>query len=264
MSQEGELRHRFLLIGRALYLGTLWGVALGEGTLAVWSGVGLLSEVDLESKADVGALIAGALIWAVLFFPISGVIGGVVGGGIALTAGLALALSGRRVIRQMYRARLVAGSVAAAVPLAFFLDRPRSTLWYVLAAGVAAVAALTAVLLTPRIVNGPPPPRNAPVPSWTPPQPPMPPLESELSAAGTQEPRWLIVGRAMSWGVLGGAALGALCWTVVRWGSDEFTPMTLLWLALGGAVLGAGLGFTAGLAGTLNASEEEQSGARLG
>jgi hypothetical protein len=137
----------------------------GEATLALLLVKGVLASLDLGSSPDIAELVQAGLLWVVLFIPLSGVIGGVVGGSIALTAGLALALSGRRVIGQMHRARLVTGSAAAAVPLAvaYSLNLPRASVdYYVIAAGLAAVAAVTAVLLTPRIVNGPPPPRDPP------------------------------------------------------------------------------------------------------
>jgi hypothetical protein len=102
-------------------------VVFGEATLTLLLVKGVLASLDLGRSPDVAGLVQAGLLSVMLFIPLSGVIGGAVGGGIGLAAGPALALSGRRVIRQMYRARLVTGSAAAAAPLAYCLNRPRST-----------------------------------------------------------------------------------------------------------------------------------------
>lgn len=264
MDDIGTLRHRFLMIGRGLYLGVLSGVVLGEVTLAGWIGFGVLDQPDLGTALDVGTFVLGGLIWAVMFFPLAGAIGGLVAGSIALTAGLALALSGRGDLRRMHRARLVTGSAAAAAPLAYCLDRARPTEGYVIAAGVAAVAVVTAVLLTPRIVNGPPPAVNAPVPipPRIPPGAPMLSLDSGLSEAATKWNPVLLIVRGLGWGAVGGGALGVLVAlpTVALFGLASTTAsrdvgQLVTFLAIAGlvamewgAAVGAALGLAAGLA----------------
>ncbi|MDQ1744720.1 MAG: hypothetical protein QOE23_3059 [Pseudonocardiales bacterium] len=154
--------YRLLLVGRALFLGILWGVVFGE---AIWSliiAVGLLKEG------------ADGLLPAIVLSPVAGLVGGVVGGAISLTSGLALALSGREALRRTWHARLVSGSAAAAVPLAVGWElRPVD---FRILIGMIAAAAVTAVLRTPRILTGPPPPRR-----WQPGMPagPAPVTRSE-------------------------------------------------------------------------------------
>jgi hypothetical protein len=133
-------RYRVLLVWRGLLLGLVWGAVSGAVALTV---------LCLWSAGY------GGLVWLIGIL-IACLVGAVVGGGIGVVASLALAFSGSRVIRRMYRARLVTGAVAAAVPLvaALQLHRPRPLIDYLVAAGLAAVAALAAVLLTPRLVNG--------------------------------------------------------------------------------------------------------------
>jgi hypothetical protein len=150
MDGTGTWRHRLLLIGRALFAGILWGAVFGALTWIVLGVVAALGEYGDS----------GDLLVALGLAPVAGLVGGGVGGTLGLTAGLALALSGPRVLQQLGRARVVTGSVVAAIPLAVALNlhRPRSSSDYAIAVGLAAVAAVTAVLLTPRILNGPPPP----------------------------------------------------------------------------------------------------------
>lgn len=138
-------RYRLLLVGRALFLGVLWGVVLGEVTF------GLLIAKDGLQHGTNGADLLSALALS----PIAGVVGGVVGGVLGLTSGLALALSGRDVLRRIWYARLVAGSAAAAAPLAVRWELQSAD--HRIVAGTAAAAAVSAVLLTPRILTGPPP-----------------------------------------------------------------------------------------------------------
>jgi hypothetical protein len=145
------------MIGRAVLLGVIWGGVLGVVTYAV------------VCMAGADGIVAG-LVWAVMVAPASAPVGGFIGGGLGLVAGLALAVSGRWVIRRRWLARLVTAGIAVALPLAFmiYLDRV-SWMWDFFGpvfgpVGLIAVAAVTAVLLTPRIVNGAPPPRNGPVP----------------------------------------------------------------------------------------------------
>lgn len=150
MDETGTWQHRVLLIGRAHFLGLLCGAGFGE---VVWGVLGIVTLVS--GREDAGAFLA-----LVVVAPVAGIVGGIVGGTIGLTAGLALALSGRRVLLHLVRSQLVTGSGAAAVPLAVALNLPRPVQWgsYAIAAGVAAAGAVTAMLLTRRILHGPPPP----------------------------------------------------------------------------------------------------------
>jgi hypothetical protein len=247
-----------------------WG-ALGGGMLVVIPSVvltGLVSSAGLVTSAPVGDITA-LVVYLFLVGLVAGVVGAVVGAALGSAGGLALALTGRRAVQRMWRARLITASVAAAIPLAkahFFSQAWGWDLGYAGAAVLAVLGACAAVLLTPLIVHGWRPesgrrPERLPGDAR---EPAGNDRGSDPSGTGTQEPGWLIVGRAMSWGVIGGAALGALCWTVLRWENNEFTPLAMVWLALGGAVLGVVLGFTGGLAVALSASEGERSGARLG
>lgn len=156
-------RYRVLLIGRGLYLGAFWGAVFGSVTWILWC----------LAWAAQGGL--AALVFLCFACPVGGVVGAAVG----LAASLALALSGPPVIGQLFRARLVTGGVAAAVPLAVALQLHRPLpVEYVEAAGVAAVAVVAAVLLTPRILNGPPPRKGGPsVPPRPVPRAPAPPPE---------------------------------------------------------------------------------------
>ncbi len=135
--------YRLLLVGRALFLGILWGVVFGEASWSLIMAVGLLKEG------------ADGLLPAIALSPVAGVVGGVVGGVLSLTSGLALALSSRETLRRAWHARLVAGSAAAAVPLAVGWQLHQAD--YRAVAGIAAAAVVTAVLLTPRILTAPPP-----------------------------------------------------------------------------------------------------------
>jgi hypothetical protein len=134
--------YRLVLFGRALYFGTLWGAVFGGVT---WMLVCVASA-------------AGGGIAAMMFVPVACSVGGVVGGAIGSVAGLALAISSRRVLQPMYRAQLITGSVSAAAPVtvALWVGRPGSLVAYLIAVVIGGVAALTAMLLTPRIVDGPP------------------------------------------------------------------------------------------------------------
>jgi hypothetical protein len=132
---------RWLIIGRGLGWGIISGTALGAFSWTVLS----LETGQLRTMMFVG---------------IPAAVGALLGGCLGLAAGTALALSGRRVAERMYQAQLVAGGVVTAIPLALvYLNRPRS-LWayaYLLSpVNLAVVAALTAVLLTPRILLGAP------------------------------------------------------------------------------------------------------------
>lgn len=267
MSEADPKWDPFLLIVRGLG----WG-AVGGGSLAVLlvaPGGALPVLAATASGGDIGELVTYLAIVGL----VAALGGAVVGAAFGLAGGLALALSGRRAVQRMHRARLITGAVAVAIPLvkAHFFSRA----WglhlggYAGAAVLAALGACAAMLLTPLVVHGWPdrrePPERLPVGA----EPARAELAvanggSDLSDTGAPEPRWLIVGRGVSWGVIGGAALGALCWTALRLGSDAFGPLTMLWLALGGAALGAVLGFTAGLAVPLSGSEDRQSSARLG
>jgi hypothetical protein len=148
--QVGEPGYRLVLVGRALCAGVLWGAALGAATWAV-----LIVGSAIAEGATVAALLVG-LLWS----PAAAIIGGLVGATVALASGLALALSGNGVLRRTWRARLVTGSAAAAVPLAvaFNLHSPRSLADCLIAAGIAMAAVVIAVLGTPSILHGPPPP----------------------------------------------------------------------------------------------------------
>jgi hypothetical protein len=161
-------QYRVLLVGRALCLGTLWGLVFGEaagGALCFW---GALSE-----PVDLGTFV----VVLVLFGLLAGIVGAAVGAILGLSAGLALALSEPRVLQRMWRARLVTGSIVAAVPMAFTwnLDRPRPLADYLIAAALATVSAVPAVLLTPRIINGPPPRQGKRVLTPRPPSQALPP-----------------------------------------------------------------------------------------
>lgn len=263
MSEAGTDWNPILLIVRGLGWGALGGGALG--VLVVTANVSLVALARTGSTGAIPQVIA----FVTLAGLVAGIVGAVVGAAFGLAGGLALALSGRRAVQRMHRARLITASVAAAIPLvkAHFFSRA----WglhlggYAGAAVIASLAAFAAVLLTPLVVHGWPNRRDRP--ERLPPdahEPARTTGGSDPSEVGAQEPRWLIVGRGVSWGVIGGAALGALCWTAVRLGSDEFTPLAMIWFAWGGAGLGAILGFTAGLAAPLSGSEGGQSGARLG
>ena len=139
-------RYRLLLISRAQLAGIIGGAVFGA---LIWGVLAAL--VGLSSQGD-----ASELLTMVKWAPRAALVGGGVGGTIGVTAGVALAFSGRRVLRQLLLSRLVAGSVAAAVPLAVALALHRSPC-HVIPAGVAAVAAVNAVLLTPYILYGSPP-----------------------------------------------------------------------------------------------------------
>jgi|GEM_PF-4568160 len=152
-------RYRLLVLGRALFLGILWGVVFGE---AAWSF--LIARGLLDEGAD-------GLLPALVLSPVAGVVGDVVGGVIGLTSGLALAFSARGVLRRNWHARLVSGSAAAAVALA--VGRELGSAEYRTVAGIAVAAVITAVLLTARILTGPPPPEN-----W---QPAMPAGQAPVS-----------------------------------------------------------------------------------
>ncbi len=120
-------------------------------------------------EAGYGALVLGAtvtdgasvaaLLASMLWSPLAGLVGAVVGGVISLVSGLALALSAHGVLGRISRARLVTGGAAAAVPLAVVLNLGRLQPWwqYLIATGIATAAVAAAVLMTPRILNGPPP-----------------------------------------------------------------------------------------------------------
>jgi hypothetical protein len=169
----GGPRYRLLLLGRALCLGILWGAVLGEVT---WG-------VVIAANAIGEGVTVDDLLLTVLWSPLAGFVGGVVGGAVSLVAGLALALSGNGVLERVYRARLVTGSAAAAVPLAagWHLSQWVS---YSTVAGTVTAAAVAAVLVTPRILNGPPPPKNGAAP-----MPPVPRSGTALSKPGLRAPR---------------------------------------------------------------------------
>jgi hypothetical protein len=263
MSEEGTPRHRLLLVVRGLGWGAIGGGALG--LLVVTFFMTILALATTASGEDIRELMT--------YLAIGGLValqwGAGVGAAFGLAGGLALALSGRRAVQRMHRARLITGSAAAALPLVkahYF-----SQAWglhlggYAGAAVLAVLGAFAAVLLTPLVVHGwPAPERRSERQRAGGHEPAGQGGGTDLRGTGTQEPPWLIVGRGVSWGVIGGAALGALCWLVVKLGSDGFASLAMIWLALGGAVLGAVLGFTGGLAVALNANEGEQSSAPLG
>lgn len=149
VNSKDMLRYRLLLIGRAELLGILWGLIFGVVTWIVIGGYAIATE-----PADAAGVLV-FLLWA----PVPGMVGGAVGATIGVTAGAALALSGRRVLEQAARARLVVGGAAAAVPLAALMALHRPSPWVCLiGTGVAVVATVTGVLLTPHILHGPPPP----------------------------------------------------------------------------------------------------------
>jgi hypothetical protein len=243
------LGYRFLLVGRALLLGGMWGAAFGALTYAV---------------LGVASVVQSALLW-IGFAHVAALVGAVVGGSIAVTSGLALALSSQGVLRQLCWARLVAGGAAAAVPLAVVLNLPGPGTWsqYVVAAGIAGVAAVTAALLTPRIVHGPPAP-----PAGGFPMPPVlkPPTLTLRRAAEHDEPpgpepeasfrRRLVVGRGLGWGMISGTALGCYAWTAMCVEAGEFRTMSFVGVAaVVGAALGACLGLATGLALALSGQQ---------
>jgi hypothetical protein len=243
-----ELRYGFLLVGRAFYLSTLWGMGFGGFADVAW-GVAVVRD---------GGLVL------LLFIQPACLVGGLVGAASGAVAGLVLALSGRRVIGRMHRARLVTGSAATVVPLliAWYLYHAQyqlySTIWPGVVLAVVA-AAVTAALLTPRIVNGSPPPRVAYVPLPLP--PPVPPVLDtpapldDLQPAGISFQRRLIVGRGLGWGFLGGTALGAFTWAVWCLEFGEWKLLALIGFAAAlGAAVGACLGLAAGLALALGGS----------
>lgn len=255
---------RLLLVGRSCYLGILWG--------AVYGGVTYLA-VCLAYLAKGGLL-------GLFFIQVACYVGGVIGGASGLLAGLALAISGPRVTCRLPRARLVGGSAAAAVPLAvaWYLHEAHPTFYASLWAWVgpvSAVAAATAMWLTPRVLDGaapptyvyfPVPPGPTPVPPGPTPIPPGPTPVSSVARTGddpapaaerdaesteAQPPfqRRLIVGRGLGWGIISGTALGAFSWTVLCVEVGEFHTMTVVgFAAVVGALLGACLGLAAGVA----------------
>jgi len=242
-----ELRYRFLLIGRATYLSTLWGMVFGAvGDL-------LLALANLSD----GGLVS------LLFIQFACLVGGVVGAASGVVAGLALALSGRRVIGRMPLARLVTGGAAAVVPLviARYLFSEEASLYADIWPGVVlavSAAAVTAALLTPRIVNGSPPPRGpgvllpvVPAPVTPAPVVRVPPSDGagpEPPSDGVPPPRKLIVGRGVGWGIIGGTALGAFTWLVWCMQFGAVKPLALVgFAALFGAAAGGLLGLVAGL-----------------
>ncbi|HST47809.1 hypothetical protein [Jatrophihabitans sp.] len=238
-----ELRYRFLLIGRAIYLSTLWGMVFG-GAADVALGLAYASE--------------GGLVYLV-FIQFAFMVGGIVGSASGAVAGLALALSGRRVIRRMPYARLVTGSAATVVPLvlAWYLQHAqpllRSNIWLGVGSAVAVAAAgVAAALFTPRVVNGSPPPGGAgvPLPVRPAPAPPVPlaPAGPGSLAGDSPLPRRLIVGRGVGWGIIGGTVLGAFTWVVWCVQFGEVKPLALVgFAALFGAAVGGCLGLVAGL-----------------
>lgn len=145
------LKYRLLLVGRAHFAGILGGVVYGE---VVWCVLGLLTAMG-GPDGD-----AQGLVLFVVLAPLAGAVGGAVGGTIGLTAGLALALSSREVLSQLGWSRLVTGTAAAAVPLAVVLclNHAHPSWNFLVADVIAAVAAVTGVLLTPYILHGPTPP----------------------------------------------------------------------------------------------------------
>jgi hypothetical protein len=178
-------------------------------------------------------------------------------------------------IAGLFVVRAAAGALAVDVPislwlllctalLASFLALGKRRAEYVIAAGVAAVAVVTAVLLTPRIVNGLPPAVNAPVP--IPPRiprgAPVPSSDSGPSEAATKWNPFLLIVRGLGWGAVGGGALGVLVAlpTVALFGLAATTAsrdvgQLVTFLAIAGlvamewgAVVGAALGLAAGLA----------------
>lgn len=253
----------FLLIFRGVGWGAIGGAVLGA--LPLTTGVVFSALSRMSSTEEITELIASV----VLVGLVAGVVGAVVGAALGLAGGLALALSGRRAVQRMYRARLITGCVAATTPLVithFSIRAWGLHLDYVGAVVLAVLGACAAVLLTPFVVHGMPDRRKRPdrLLAGALQEPAAAGAGSDLSGTGAQEPRWLIVGRGMSWGVIGGTALGALCWTALRLGSDGFASMAMVWLTLGGAVLGAILGFMGGLVVPLNADKDGQFSARLG
>lgn len=114
---------------------------------------------------------AGDLLPSLAWSPVAGVVGAVVGGVISLVSGLALALSSRSVLAETNRARLVTGAAAAAVPVAVMVNSDASG--HLIATGIAMAAAVTAVLVTPRILDGP-----RPAGKWQPGVRPAPPART--------------------------------------------------------------------------------------
>ncbi len=263
--EEGPKWNPFLLIGRGLGWGAVGGAALG----VVVTVPTVVLRALVTSPAGTGS-IAGVIAFLLLVGVVAGVVGAAVGAALGLAGGLALALSGRHAVQQMFRARLITGTAAAALPLvlAHFSQAGLQPGGYAGAAVLAVMGACAAMLLTPLVVQGMPDRRDRPdrLPGAQPGArgPAAARGGGELSGTEAQEPRWVVVGRGMSWGVIGGAALGVLGGVVLRLGSDSFAVLAMVWLALGGAVLGAVLGFTGGLAAPLNAREDGPAGARLG
>jgi hypothetical protein len=168
MNGTGMGRYRLLLIGRALLAGILGGAVFGGVT---WGVLGILASLSAQDA------LAG-LWFLVVFAPVAAAVGGVVGGTIGMMAGLALALSSRQVLSQLGWSRLVTGTAAAAVPLAVVLclSQAHPSPTYLVADVIAVVAAVTAVLLTPYILHGPPPPAEwrRGIPPHAPVSPPVP------------------------------------------------------------------------------------------
>jgi hypothetical protein len=141
MSGTEPAFQRRLIIGRGLGWGIIGGTALGAFTWTVLC-------VETGEWAPMTLIGAPAIVGALL------------GGCLGLAAGVALALSGSRAVRRMYRAQLISGSVVTAIPLAAVgFGRSRTDLsyfYYLSPIDLAVVSALTAMLLTPRIVTGSP------------------------------------------------------------------------------------------------------------
>jgi hypothetical protein len=243
-----------------------WG-AVGGAAFGVLVAIPTVVLLALAGGTGSTGGIAELLAFVTLAGLVAGVVGTVVGAALGLAGGLALALSGPRAVQRMYRARLITGGTAAAIPLAkvhFFSQASGLQGGYAGAAILAILGACAAVLLTPLVVHGMSDRRKRPERLAGAHEPAAASAGSDLSGTGAQEPRWQIVGRGMSWGVIAGTALGALCWTALRLGGDGFASMAMVWLALGGAVLGAVLGFMGGLVVPLNADKDGRSSARLG
>lgn len=137
MDEEPDFA-RGLIVGRGLGWGLIGGTAMGPITLAVLS-------------IEIGEF------RLISFIGFAAVVGGVVGGCLGLVAGLALALSGRWAVRRIWLAQLIAAGAVAAVLLApGYVSQPgREWVRYVFSMlDLPVVAALTAALLTPRIVAG--------------------------------------------------------------------------------------------------------------
>lgn len=151
MSKADTRWDPFLLIIRGLGWGAVGGGVLG--VLVVIPSVVLPGLVSTAPVGDVTALV----VYVALAGLVAGVLGAVLGAALGLAGGLALALSGRRVVQRMWRARLITGSVAAAIPLAkAHFSSGAGGLDLAGAAILAVLGACAAVLLTPLVVHGMP------------------------------------------------------------------------------------------------------------